>query len=76
MSVSQEVLASDAYASLPHRDEYAATATMASDLPPNERFGAIQDVLNRELQAIWLTGKPIDDALGDAEIDIQDLLDR
>ena len=38
-------------------------------------LGAIQDVLNRELQAIWLTGKDIAEALGDAEADIQDLLD-
>jgi multiple sugar transport system substrate-binding protein len=32
--------------------------------------------LNRELQAIWLTGKPIEAALGDAEAEIQGLLDR
>jgi multiple sugar transport system substrate-binding protein len=32
-------------------------------------------VLNRELQAIWLTGKSIDDALSDAELEVQDLLD-
>jgi multiple sugar transport system substrate-binding protein len=33
-------------------------------------------VLNRELQAIWLTDKPVADALADAEIEVQDQLDR
>ncbi len=75
MSVLQSVLESDAYADLPHREEYAATATMAADLPPTEHFSAIQDILNRELQAIWLTDKPVDDALADAQADIQNVLD-
>lgn len=76
MAVRKSVLESDDYASLPHRSEYAGTAAIAKDTPPSERYGAIQDILNRELQAIWLTGKPIDDALADAEIEVQDQLDR
>ena len=76
MAVRKSVLESDAYNSLPHRDEYAGTAAIAKDTPPSERYGAIQDVLNRELQAIWLTGKPVDEALSDAELEVQDLLDR
>lgn len=76
MAVRKSVLDSDAYASLPHRDEYTGTAAIAKDTPPSERYGAIQDVLNRELQAIWLTGKPVEDALADAELEVQDLLDR
>jgi multiple sugar transport system substrate-binding protein len=76
LSVRKSVLESDAYNALPHRDEYAETVTMARDLPPTPQFSSIQDVLNRELQAIWLTGKPIEDALADAEIQVQDLLDR
>jgi len=76
MAVRNSVLESAAYASLPHRAEYAETASIARDTPPSERYGAIQDVLNRELQAIWLTDKPVDSALSDAEIDVQDLLDR
>jgi multiple sugar transport system substrate-binding protein len=39
------------------------------------RYDAVQDVLNRELQAIWLTGKPIERALADANAAVQDLLD-
>ncbi len=76
MAVRTSVVESDAYQNLPHRDEYTGTASIARDTPPSERYGAIQDVLNRELQAIWLTGKPVGDALADAELEVQDLLDR
>ncbi|HEV8035298.1 extracellular solute-binding protein [Yoonia sp.] len=76
MSVRQSVVDSEAYQSLPHRDEYTGTAAIARDTPPSARYGAIQDVLNRELQAIWLTDKPVEAALQDAEFEVQDLLDR
>lgn len=76
MAVRQSVVESEAYQMLPHRDEYTGTAAIAKDTPPSERYGAIQDVLNRELQAIWLTDKPIEAALQDAEFEVQDLLDR
>lgn len=76
MAVRTSVVESEAYQSLPHRDEYAGTAAIAKDTPPSERYGAIQDVLNRELQAIWLTGKEVEKALADAELEVQDLLDR
>lgn len=76
MSVRQSVVDSEAYQSLPHRNEYTGTAAIAKDTPPSERYGAIQDVLNRELQAIWLTDKPVEAALQDAEFEVQDLLDR
>lgn len=76
MAVRKSVLASEEYKSLPHRAEYTGTAATAKDTPPSERYAAIQDVLNREFQAIWLTGKSGDDALADAEADVQDLLDR
>ncbi|RED14437.1 extracellular solute-binding protein [Pontivivens insulae] len=76
MAVRTSVIESDAYTSLPHRDEYAGTASIARDTPPSERYGAIQDVLNRELQAIWLTDKDVQAALSDAELEVQDLLDR
>ena len=76
MSVRTSVLESDDYANLPHRSEYSATASIARDNPPSERYGAIQDTLNREFQAIWLTSKPVDTALADAQAEVQDLLDR
>jgi multiple sugar transport system substrate-binding protein len=43
--------------------------------PHLKKYGAIQDAMNRELQAIWLTGKDISAALADAEGDIQEQLD-
>jgi multiple sugar transport system substrate-binding protein len=76
MSVRNSVLESEEYRNLPHRAEYAGTAAIARDTPPSERYGAIQDVLNRELQAIWLTDKPVEAALEDSELEVQDLLDR
>ena len=76
MAVRTSVIESDAYTGLPHRAEYADTAALAKDTPPSASYGAIQDILNRELQAIWLTGKPIEDALDDAELEVQDELDR
>ncbi|NNE88141.1 MAG: extracellular solute-binding protein [Silicimonas sp.] len=76
MAVRKSVLESTDYANLPHRSEYTGTAAIARDTPPSERYGAIQDVLNRELQAIWLTGKDVSAALADAEGEVQDLLDR
>ena len=76
MAVRTSVLESAEYAALPHRDEYTGTADIARDTPPSVRYGAIQDALNRELQAIWLTGKSVDAALADAQSDVQDLLDR
>ena len=76
MAVRTSVLESEEYANLPHRDQYTGTAAIARDTPPSERYGAIQDVLNRELQAIWLTGKAVNVALADAEAEVQDLLDR
>jgi len=76
MAVRSSVLNSPEYAALPHRSEYTGTAAVARDTPPSERYGAIQDVLNRELRAIWLTGKDVEAALAGAEGEVQDLLDR
>lgn len=75
LAVRQSVLDSDAYSNLPHRVEYTQTAMIARDNPPSAKYGAIQDALNRELQAIWLTDKPVDEALADAELEVQSLLD-
>lgn len=74
LAVRESVLNSSEYESLPHRDEYADTVSIARDNPPSVKYSAIQDVLNRELQSIWLQGKAIDDALADAEREIDRLL--
>ncbi|MEZ8130639.1 extracellular solute-binding protein [Enterovibrio norvegicus] len=73
MAVRTSVLEDTAYQALPHRAEYLETTKIAKDNPPSKKYGAIQDVLNRELQSIWLTGKSVDDALADAQYDIEDL---
>ncbi|GLQ75865.1 extracellular solute-binding protein [Vibrio penaeicida] len=73
MAVRKSVLESSAYQRLPHRNEYVETADIVGDTPPSVKYGAIQDVLNREFQSVWLTGKSVDDALEDAQIDVEDL---
>jgi multiple sugar transport system substrate-binding protein len=77
MAVRNSVLESEDYAGLPHRDEYTGTAAIARDTPPRERYGAIQDVLNREL-AGDLADRQVGRRrpLADAELEVQDLLDR
>ena len=75
LSVRQSVLASEEYRSLPHRDEYASTVDIARDVERTAAFPAIQDVLNRRLQSIWLTGVEIEEALSAADVEVQGLLD-
>ncbi|MHA3979235.1 extracellular solute-binding protein [Halovulum sp. GXIMD14794] len=74
MAVRNSVLESAAYKQLPHRADYAETANIAKDIPPTVRYGAIQDTLAREMQAVWLGEKSLDDALADAQLDIEDLM--
>ncbi len=76
LAIRQSVLASDEYQNLPHRDEYDNTVDIARDTPAAVRYGAIQDVLNRQFQSTWLNDVPIDQALGEAEEEVQSLLDR
>ncbi|MHA7879540.1 MAG: extracellular solute-binding protein [Saccharospirillum sp.] len=70
LAVRESVLASDEYQALPKRDGYTNTVNIARDTPASTRYSAIQDVLNRELQSIWLQGKDIEQALADAEREI------
>lgn len=74
MAVRTSVLESDAYNNLPHRSNYAETAANSRDIPPSVRYGAIQDTLARELLAFWMGEKPLESALSDAQLDIEDLL--
>ncbi len=75
LSISRSVSSSAEYAALPHRDEYANTVNIARDVQPTIRYDAIQDVLNRAFQSIWLTDTPIDEALATADAEVQDLLE-
>jgi multiple sugar transport system substrate-binding protein len=74
MAVRTSVLESDAYNNLPHREDYAETAANSRDIPPTVRYGAIQDTLARELLAFWMGDKSLEDALSDAQLDIEDLM--
>jgi len=74
MAVRTSVLESEAYNNLPHRADYAETAANSRDIPPTVRYGAIQDTLARELLAAWMGNKSLEDALSDAQLDIEDLL--
>lgn len=76
LAVQNAVLESGAYTSMPHRAEYSSTAAIARHVPRQRRYAAIQDVLNRELQALWLTGKSIDAALQDAQRAVHALLNQ
>lgn len=75
LSISRSVADSADYAALPHRSEYANTVNIARDVQPTVRYDAIQDVLNRAFQSIWLTDTPVDQALANADAEVQDLLD-
>ena len=72
--VRTSVLESKTYRSLPHRIDYLDTPILARNMPMTTLYDAIQEAIDRGLQAIWLGRKPIDDALADAEIEVQSLL--
>jgi multiple sugar transport system substrate-binding protein len=76
VAIRTSVLESEAYAALPHRSEYLETASMARDLPASPDYGPVQRVLNDALQSIWLAGRPLDEALAEAQTEVQEVLDR
>ncbi len=76
ISVRTSVLEGAEYAALPQRANYADTAMMARDVPQSESYGAIQDVVGREIRSIWLTGKSVDDALADIDAAVEEILDN
>lgn len=75
LAVRSSVLESDAYATFAHRLDYLDSIDAAHDIPPTDRYDAIQDILTEALQAIWRDGRPIDEALAAAEADVQAMLD-
>jgi multiple sugar transport system substrate-binding protein len=64
------VLESEDYGTLPHRLDYRQSARFTQDIPRSTSYNAIQDVLTRNLQAIWQGRKSLDDALSDAEVEV------
>lgn len=77
LPVRQSALESEAYTSLPHREDYAKTAAIARSIPQGTQFQfGIQDILTEELQATYLTGKDPAQALSDAQDRVNQLLSR
>ncbi|NLF74528.1 MAG: extracellular solute-binding protein [Chloroflexi bacterium] len=76
LPVRVSVLESAELAALPHRSEFLTTANIAREVPPIEYQGAFQDITSEALQGIWLAGNAPDQALGDAEARINDLLEN
>ena len=76
LAIRKSILGSKDYKDLPHRNQYAGTAKIAHDMPQTTHYDAIQDILNRQLQSIWLTGADPKHALKVAGQEIQDKLDQ
>lgn len=74
VAVRQSVLESEEYLSLPQRDSYVGTADIARAFPQVLDYNSMEQVLQEEFQAVWITGKPVEDALADAEARINDIL--
>lgn len=67
VSIRESVLESEEYQNLPHRDEYVGTADIARAFPRVLGYQRLEDILQEEFQAVWITGKSVEDALADAE---------
>lgn len=76
LAVRQSVLASDAFKALPHRQDYALTATIAKGLPQIQNQRAIQSVMGSELASMWLTGKSPEEAVAGMQAGIDQILRR
>lgn len=70
LAIRTSVLESQAYATLPHRLDYKGSSQFTRDIPQSKSYNAIQDVLTRNLQAIWRGKKSLDQALADAEAEV------
>ena len=68
------VLATPAFRTLPHREDYASIATNGTQLPGYvERQSAVQGLIGEELEAAVTGAKPIGQALQDAERRVNEL---
>ncbi|MEM7044515.1 MAG: extracellular solute-binding protein [Pseudomonadota bacterium] len=74
LAVRTSVLESDAYATLSHRLDYRKSASFGHDIPLTSGYDDIHQALIRGLQAIWLDGVPVGEALAGTEADVQSLL--
>ena len=68
------VLESDELQSVPQRENYAGTADTAKLVPSIENWQAVEDILKEEVEATWLTGKAVPEALGSADSRVNEVL--
>lgn len=71
-AVNQSVVDSDAYNNLPHRDEYAAFVPSAVIQPRSNWNTAFENVMDEELQAVFIGDKTPEQALADAQARLED----
>ena len=74
VAVRNSILESRAYAVLAHRIDYRDSIGLGRDIPSINGYDSIQDILTKNLQAIWRNGMPVDEALSTAEADVRELL--
>ncbi|WP_244475273.1 extracellular solute-binding protein [Rhizobium sp. Leaf341] len=76
LSVRQSVLDSAAFKALPHRNEFAATATNATALPQVQNQRAVYNAMITDLNAMWLTGTEPQAALSAMQAGVERVLRR
>lgn len=68
MASSVSAIESDAYLAAPHREQYILTATTYGHMqPPLVEWPAIGDLVQEKLEATWLTGTSVTDALAELQ---------
>jgi len=70
LAIRTSVLESEAYTTLPHRVDYQQSGKRSRDIPHSPSYDAVHETLTRNLQAVWMGKKSLDEALADAEVEI------
>ncbi len=76
LSPRKSVLESDSYRDAPQRAGYAQTADIASLVPQINGWQGAEDALARALETVWLSGASVDDALAQAQSQVERQLDK
>jgi multiple sugar transport system substrate-binding protein len=72
--VNQSFIDSDAFTSIPHRNEYANFSDEAIPMPRHGWVTAYEDIMNEEIQAAVLGDKTVEQALADAQARFDDFV--
>lgn len=70
------VLAGDQLQQAPQRANYQETASIAQMVPAIQNWQAVEDILKEEIEATWLTGASVDEAVSQADTRINEVLSR